>query len=306
LRLDLRVSDFHQTMGSPATDDLSLRPFDRLLARPVPDFLYHYTSAYGLCGIVQSDTIWASKIQYLNDSTELLLAIQICEKLLHDASDRQADEWSKTVILSVAESLKRVKHINICVCSFSQNKDQLSQWRGYCPHEGGYSLGIPSKHLVNALASQKFTLVPCVYDSILQTELVQDAVEIVLPSLLRIPNSTDKKMDTAIAPLVVDLHSMLWEIAPVIKNSNFSEECEWRGVSGPIDIRHERVKLRAQGNLLRPYYEIPLNLIETNIDIVPGPCRYPDLARDSCYMLAAKAGLTSFAVSESAIPFRVV
>jgi hypothetical protein len=62
-------------------DDSALRPFDRLLKRIPPDILYHYTSAAGLCGIIQSVSIWASKIQHLNDSTELLLALKICETL---------------------------------------------------------------------------------------------------------------------------------------------------------------------------------------------------------------------------------
>jgi hypothetical protein len=44
----------------------------------VPDnFLYHYTSLTGLQGIVNSGVIWATNIFYLNDSKELLNAVDV-------------------------------------------------------------------------------------------------------------------------------------------------------------------------------------------------------------------------------------
>jgi hypothetical protein len=35
-----------------------------------PPILYHYTSQDGLLGILDSKSIWASKVQYLNDEQE--------------------------------------------------------------------------------------------------------------------------------------------------------------------------------------------------------------------------------------------
>ena len=283
-----------------------MRPFHRLLARKPPDFLYHYTSASGLCGIIRSDIIWASKIQHLNDSTELLLALEIFERLLREEANKHLLPFTKTVIQYVIESLKWMKSVNICVCSFSENADQLSQWRGYCPHEGGYSLGIPGQHLIDSFAPEKFTLVPCAYDSATQNDLVQDALDIALPELLKIPVLDHDKMQLAAEPIVHNLHLMLMEIAPFIKNERFSEEGEWRAVSAPIDVDHPNVAVRAQGNLLRPYYELPLNLKKTNFQIMIGPCRYPDLAVDSCSVLTINRGLGSCVYLRSEIPFRVV
>ena len=51
--------------------------FEELLARlygtkPDPENpLYHYTSLEGLRGIVDSRTLWATDIRYLNDAQEL-------------------------------------------------------------------------------------------------------------------------------------------------------------------------------------------------------------------------------------------
>ena len=36
-----------------------------------PKILYHYTTMDGLKGIIASKSLWATKIQYLNDASEL-------------------------------------------------------------------------------------------------------------------------------------------------------------------------------------------------------------------------------------------
>jgi len=165
----------------------TLRPFDKLRARRVPEFLYHYTSNSGLFGIVHSDSIWASKIQYLNDSQEFIGATERCASLLRERADRQTETWSKHLILFLAETLSRIESVNICVCSFTEESDLLSQWRGYCPPAGGYCLGIESQSLIKAFDTKNFTILPCVYDWSWQSVLLEDAIDTILPGLLNIP-----------------------------------------------------------------------------------------------------------------------
>ncbi|MCI0477009.1 MAG: hypothetical protein L0Y55_12240, partial [Anaerolineales bacterium] len=46
--------------------------------------IFHYTSASGLMGILDSNTIWATNIFYLNDFAELVLAIKrVQEQIPH-------------------------------------------------------------------------------------------------------------------------------------------------------------------------------------------------------------------------------
>jgi hypothetical protein len=71
---------------------------------------------------------------------ELLLAIQQCSTLLHKEAESEPDSWIREVIAHAAASLTKMEHVNICVSSFSAQGDQLSQWRGYCPQEGGTAL----------------------------------------------------------------------------------------------------------------------------------------------------------------------
>ena len=55
---------------------------ERIFREKPPRELFHYTNQEGLLGILGNNEIWASKIQYLNDSTELGLALAIAERLL--------------------------------------------------------------------------------------------------------------------------------------------------------------------------------------------------------------------------------
>lgn len=44
--------------------------------------LYHYTDQNGFMGIFQQRELWATKIQFLNDSNEHKLALDLAAKLL--------------------------------------------------------------------------------------------------------------------------------------------------------------------------------------------------------------------------------
>ena len=45
------------------------------MSKEVPDVLYHYTDSGGLKGILSSGKIWATDIHYLNDKSEIQLAL---------------------------------------------------------------------------------------------------------------------------------------------------------------------------------------------------------------------------------------
>src|SRR3954471_6369229 len=112
-------------------------PLEKLLSRAPPEKLYHYTSQEGLLGIVRDRAIWASKITFLNDTTELRLALELAQQAVLAAS---TDRNIRNALLQDLDLMKSGS-INIFVCSFSTHADQLSQWRGYTQLGYGYSIG---------------------------------------------------------------------------------------------------------------------------------------------------------------------
>ena len=110
--------------------------------------VYHYTSASGLHGIVTSKSICATNILYLNDSSELIYAAQMLQKVIDELLKDTRDASNKGLLFKVYEraSFLHLLPTSVYVCSFTLQGNLLSQWRGYCPDGSGFSVGFdPSK-----------------------------------------------------------------------------------------------------------------------------------------------------------------
>ena len=60
-------------------------------ARPVST-LYHYTSLQGLMGIIESRQLRASELRYMNDSTELLYAVDLLQTAITARAQKATDD----------------------------------------------------------------------------------------------------------------------------------------------------------------------------------------------------------------------
>jgi hypothetical protein len=63
---------------------------------------------------------------------------------------------------------------NICVISFTQDGDLLSQWRGYGGRSSGCSIGFDGGDLLNLGKAQGFSIRRCIYEEQKQVELIRD------------------------------------------------------------------------------------------------------------------------------------
>ena len=138
--------------------------------------LFHYTSQTGLLGIIEEKAIWATNILYLNDGAELRYAAGLAHNEIREL--RKSLRGEDIDFLNEVEY--KLTHITeydgfgIFVCSFSKNGDQLSQWRGYCPHGGGFSIRFDFLSPMYAhVEKQGFSLFDCEYDTTRQEEYVR-------------------------------------------------------------------------------------------------------------------------------------
>src|ERR1035438_1214814 len=128
-----------------------------------PELLYHYTTQYGLLGILKHKCIWATHIRYLNDTSEGNIVSQV---IFEEFSSRyntaplfqmlgMATAKPAGAVESVDEDAlgqgttmaSWVTSQNVFVSSFSENGDSLSQWRAYSERSGGYSIGFRPEYL---------------------------------------------------------------------------------------------------------------------------------------------------------------
>jgi hypothetical protein len=66
--------------------------FSDLIDAKIPDLLFHYTDAAGLLGIIDSRKLWMTKVQYLNDKSELNYAFD----LMREEIDQQKKGINRT------------------------------------------------------------------------------------------------------------------------------------------------------------------------------------------------------------------
>ena len=120
----------------------------------LPAVVYHYTSLEGLLGIVQSRSIWATAVSYLNDSSERDCVVSAVTDRL--TSTNPDDEIIRSLREHNGESRSDYKYeiTNFAreqfVCSFSRTGDSLSHWRGYCPQQSGVAIGFKTAALRQA------------------------------------------------------------------------------------------------------------------------------------------------------------
>lgn len=112
-------------------------------AEEIPNVVYHYTSMETLLKIVESRTIWATNIRYLNDISERSHFLKVIKARIEQQPSSIAELFSS----AFSDDSVRVFHDLPFVASFSHERDSLSQWRSYCPNGNGVSMGFSTDSL---------------------------------------------------------------------------------------------------------------------------------------------------------------
>lgn len=106
--------------------------------------LYHYTNHDSLYNIVESKLLRASHVYYMNDSSEIIYAVDQFIKLAKERIDQNTDDESTLKFCEqLLEWVKRFRSDPHCIFSFSLSEkgNLLSQWRAYTRHGTGISIG---------------------------------------------------------------------------------------------------------------------------------------------------------------------
>lgn len=227
---------------------ISKSDFDNVLTAKIPSHLYHYTTSDGFIGIVDSGSIWATNYHYLNDSLEYRYFFG----LVKAAVDRI--NGKKSVGTSEGEYFKSDYLFDgaefVFISSFSENPDQLSQWRGYA--EGGYSVGFPRSVFKSLNSNGGLFLAKCIYCEKTATEVAEKLAEYFCCEFSK---EKDQNRQTRLRNSFVRLTARL---APFFKHKAFEEEAEWRifSLKGPDD--HKDVFRRSSSTGLVSYIKVPI------------------------------------------------
>ncbi len=285
--------------------------------------LYHYTSLNGLIGILQSQGIWASHCEYLNDSSEISHALDFAK---HFAGGiYMEDDYIAAFGWALRGAIEHMEREDVYVSSFSEKPDLLSQWRGYCPKGAGICVGFDQPSVEEYCKQNGFVLSKCLYDEDEQRkrifELVNDCfTKFPKPGISRaeynalstghqcehelayrmFTSEGDGKFEAETA--VNEFCGAINEYAPLMKNFGFHEESEWRVVARNPD---SEVRHRAASSYLVPY--IDLSVIKHNKDairkIIIGPNPNARRCAASVESLLKSMNLGHVKIEHSNIPF---
>lgn len=273
----------------------------RLYAERTRSVLYHYTSLSGLEAIIESRTIWASEIRYLNDAAEMhhtaaVLREEIEKRLRQGTGSKELLERFREWILD-----RLVNGNMLFVVSFTTNGNLLSQWRGYGNVGKGVSLGFAPGAVYDCAELQGFEVGRCIYDEATQRRIAQGVVT-------ALERSAAKAADREAERLFVSLEGDLLRIATLLKHPSFKEEDEWRVVSPVLsEDSEDRVCYREGISMLVPYIKFGLDCT-TKLQfehIVLGPTPNITLSMSSLARFLARHGsCPRQGISYCDIPYR--
>ena len=297
---------------NPGISKIQLRSesLERWLQRSPPSVLCHYTDQSGLRGIIASGELWATKVQYMNDTTEFKLAIDVAETVL---KTKFGDSSAETFDLarSILSRLRGISHANICTVSFCENPDLLSQWRGYSGKTAGYSIGLRADALLSVAKEQGCQLGACIYSNRDQNIIVQELIDDLVQNFVDLRRVQD--LHTACLHLRNCFQMSLVKCGAFFKDESFKEENEWRIVTSLKGYNDDEFDFREGTSMLVPYCKVPIrgDSWEGKISsVVVGPCPHPEEAKKAVEGLLIKYSAesedrgSSGSVTPSKIPYR--
>ena len=296
-----------------------------------PATLFKYISKEGLLKIVDSDSIRATDIFYMNDAAEYNHAVNVIKEKIKGLIDplqkrpkgiARGPGFPKEVydikdmeeiflkLMQNAIGIANPWNFHIFVCSFTEENDLLSQWRGYCPKGSGYSVGFKTSSLKKVFTKKGYKLRKCIYNSELQVEIIDKLLQAGLDELPEeeiIATKLTKTITKTVQPIATKLFNDFIQIAPMFKHFSFYEEKEWRFVSPLIEFNTRDVKYWPGVSMIIPYSEIN---ISTDSNIIPvekviiGPTQHPELSKKSIEGLLESKGIEDCSISLSKTPYR--
>lgn len=276
----------------------------------MPKLLYHYTTQAGLLGIIESRTIWATRIHYLNDSQEFWHAFRLADNEIERRLRASRDDHEREKLLALKDEATNLLAVGTHVCSFSERGDDLGQWRSYVGNQPGFSLGFDFEKLQQVGEQNGYELHSCIYDKKDKAKRINDLIDSVMETDFNTcPGYADPDQPNRIVILSRGGNYMEQLIAasPRLKHQAFENELEWRLIlkAGPL----EDVFFRAGKSMITPYKEINLKTdeaISCLTEIIVGPTAHSELAKRAVDELVNRSD--AFAqkprVLNSAAPFR--
>jgi hypothetical protein len=278
--------------------------------------LYHYTDSDGLIGILTYKAVRATHCRYLNDRQETIAGTELIQEVaLALSRDATVEERFRGTFGDWAKHHEKVpthSFFQPFIASFTENEDQLSQWRAYADNGAGYSLGFDLK-APPTMDRVDITLRPCVYEATEFRDQARTAFLEVAQKLSQLIGqhanaSEDSDEFVSYAMKLLSQHAAT--LVPTYKSHGFKEEREWRliAVAESAEVEAKLLKVRPGARGIRPYLDLQLCAQD---DLLPlhsvrvGPTQDPEAGVNAARLYLRSRGYPDTVQAlESVIPYR--
>ena len=222
------------------------------------NILYHYCSLDTFMKIIETKTLRLSEIEKSNDYMELVwLKGKIIPEII---KQRYKKKFGSTPLVYKFEGISTkgaegiIKMLEwFCdregqdkmfesftlACCLSESGDLLSQWRGYADNARGISLGMDRtifEKVFKIPCLDENTISPINFDKIkyvdenlyLNNIIFNSELEVVVKVVDEFLNNLQRTNDDNLKHIITEFLYSVSILAPIYKNSAFSEEKEWR------------------------------------------------------------------------------
>jgi hypothetical protein len=263
--------------------------------------LYHYTDLAGLNGILSTNDLWLTHLQFSNDDEEMTHGQNIVAQILKTRKE-QADPAQATYLEMIQKILEEPLAGGVYICCFCEKDNLLSQWRGYAANGTGVSIELAHQNFDFLTGPDcphgLLRLWKVFYREDQQRNIISKALDFAWLYQTHLP--VDKRAQNA-------ADAMQFFI-PTFKNHDFEAENEWRLIFTPRPDLQVKPRFRTARNMLVPYYSLQdLGWSSTQPLPITGLCIGPSIQKmlnAQSAQLLLKQRNYNIPVTVSKTPFR--
>ena len=286
--------------------------------------LYHYTNAAGLLGILQNESFWVSKSNFLNDFSEISYINTVIENICKDMFTDEHELITGMILKMVHfKYFGKSMYQKYYILSLTENQDSLALWSTYS-NFFGYNIGLEGSDLVQIMSNSQNTTPlgihgKVIYDKAIQYQIIKDEI-----NKTKIPLLYNKYLESSNSELIPQLTheidsitNVLCEYGVFFKDPLFCQEEEYRIVFFHSMNMHlspklnPEIKFRDRNGIIIPYIEVPMTNNKGYLpvkEIMIGPKNNIDIAEQGLefflYMLGIKRVMKQVTIVRSGIPLR--
>ncbi|MGG0536675.1 DUF2971 domain-containing protein [Priestia aryabhattai] len=274
--------------------------------------LYHYTSIYGLEGILKNSEFWVSHSAFLNDKTELEYTYKLCQEIIDEmvGENQKLHELASDIFQS---GIEKSRDTELYILSMTTNGDSNLLWSNYS-HNDGYSLALKYPDIVKTFAKEREVteVVPVPADVIYDREKQKQLLEAPIRALLQFMhfNASPDVWAEGIDNRFRELFTAINIYSAFFKDECFKQEEEVRIVFMSRDITNKLKQdgFRISNGAFIPYLKAPFHSKKEVIQsITIGPKNHMDIAKEGLSKLLKHYGYDHISdgnVEKSKIPYR--